>query len=37
MTAIPEGCITGAGSSVENSVENVENTVETFLTCEKPI
>ena len=29
MTAIPEGCITGAGSSVENSVENVENTVET--------
>lgn len=29
MTAIPEGCITGAGSSVENSVENVENTVKT--------
>lgn len=30
MTAIPEDCITGAGISVENSVESVENTVETF-------
>lgn len=30
MTAIPEDCITGAWNSVENSVESVENTVETF-------